>query len=216
MGVTSLVYKGIKFDSDEEYFIAVWLDTLQQAGHVIKWRKTKLPIPLTDGIKIDYVKTTKLKTKTKIENKSKELLKPSEYTPDFEAIFGAGPFVSAIYEHAKLDALFYTHEFPKVWLEVKPAFDQNNMERLFKNNQKFVWHLHKIFVNLVEPVELFKKTFLPDELAPYFKYKKLPTGKNKGKKKVGDWKFDWIPKTLKEYLDGHAAIKSDDTDSPGI
>lgn len=200
MGVTSLIYRDIKFDSDDEFYVACWLEELKQAGHVIKWRRSKEAIPLTEGLKFDYVKTTHLKTKVKHELKTKEILKPSEYTPDFEAMFGAGPFLSLICEHAKIDSLFYTNQFPKAWLEVKPAFDQNNMERLFKNNQKFVWYRHKIFVNLVIPEELFKKTFLPKDCAEYFKYKREPTGKNKGKKKAGDYKFDWIPKTLEQYL----------------
>lgn len=200
MSQTSLIYRDIKFDSDEEFYVACWLQELKEEGHVIDWRRSKKAIPLTEGVEIAYVKTTHLKTKVKHEYKTKQLLRPSEYTPDFEALFGPGPFLSAIYQHAKADSLFYTNEFPKAWLEVKPAFDQNNMTRTFKNNQKFVWHTHKIFVNLVEPVELFRKTFMPRDCAEYFKYKKSPTGKNKGKKGPGDWKFDWQPKTLTEYL----------------
>lgn len=202
MGVTSLVYRNIKFDSDEEFYIACWLQELQDADIISKWRRSTKFIPLTDGLKFEYTKTTKLKTKVKTETKAKELLKPSHYTPDFEALFEAGWFLSSIYEHAKPDALFYTNEFPKAWFEVKPAFDQNNMTRTFKNNQKFIWDKHKIFVNLLEPVDLFKKTFMPRDCAEYFKYSKAPSsGKNKGKKVAGDWKVEWTPKTLTQYLE---------------
>lgn len=86
--------------------------------------------------------------------------------------------------------------------EVKPDFDWQNMQRLFVNNQKFIWQSKQIFVNLVEPIELFKNTFLPAEAAPYFRYKVLSKkALLKGKRK-GDFKFDWIPKTIKQFLDG--------------
>jgi hypothetical protein len=74
------------------------------------------------------------------------------------------------------------------------------MEREFKVKQKFIWHYLQIFVNLVEPIELFKKTFLPSEAAPYFKYKKVPKKAQAKGKKVGDYKFDWKPKTITEFL----------------
>ena len=87
-----------------------------------------------------------------------------------------------------------------VYVEVKPSFDQNNMERLFVNNQKFIYDKCKLFVNLVEPIELFKKTFLPLAAEPYFRYKVVPKkAAAKGKKK-GDYKFDWKPRNITEFL----------------
>lgn len=204
MSLTTLVYKGIKFDSDEEVFFAAWLEELKLAGFVTSWKKQKLPIYLTKGLKIPYTKRIELKTKTKFEEKEKILLKPSEYTMDFIIDFsweGHKKFVSAIEisKNFKPNALFFTNRElnadEPVYVEVKPSFDQNNMERLFRNNQKFIWAKFKVFINLIEPLELFKKTFMPTAIAPYFKYKKPPKGK-----KVGDWKMDWLPKTLKEFL----------------
>lgn len=201
---TTLVYNGIKFDSDEEVFVAMWLQELQDAGFVKRWSRTEVAFPMTQGLKRNWVKETQLKTKLKQELKTDTLLRPSEYTPDFIVNFsaeGIERFVG-ILEPAteyKTGKLFYKNT-PGVIIEVKPSFDQNNMERLFKLNQKFLWDKEKIFVNLVEPVALFEKTFIPLAAIPYFQYKVI-TKKliAKGKKK-GDWKLNFIPKTLKEYL----------------
>lgn len=204
MAQTSLVYRGIKFDSDEEVFVAMWLQELQNSGFISRWAKVELPYHLTSGLKRTYTKITQLKTKQKTEVKQQVLLKPSEYTPDFIVNFseeGRLLFVSSLEpESVFIPGMLFYKNTPGVVLEVKPLFDQQNMERLFKNNQKFLWEKEKIFVNLVEPTALFKKTFMPVEAAPYFKYRKSPTGKNKGKKGPGDWKVDWNPITLKQYL----------------
>ena len=202
---TTLVYNGIKFDSDEEVYVAMWLQELLEAGLIARWSKTDITFHMTAGLKREYIKETQLKTKLKRETKIQTLLRPSEYTPDFIVNFtqeGHLLMVGSLSPESIFipDLLFYKNT-PGVVLEVKPTFDQNNMERLFKLNQKFLWEKDKIFVNLVEPVALFKKTFIPSHAIPYFQYK-VVTKKliAKGKKK-GDWKLDFIPKTLKQYLD---------------
>jgi hypothetical protein len=67
-------------------------------------------------------------------------------------------------------------------------FDQNNMERLFKVNQKWMWQKHGIFVNLIKPQELFQKTFTPAE------YLRTPTGKPR--------KLNFKPRNLFDFLKG--------------
>lgn len=218
MSATNLKYRDRYFDSDEEVFFAMWLQELQDKGYVKTWYKVKDSISITQGMKIIFTKRTQLKTKLKEENKEFTLLRPSEYTADFEIIWtpeGIKKFLYQITENAQYgekrmiaggfitdprDALFFSTSYTQTHVEVKPSFDQQNMERLFVLNQKFIFDKYKIFVNLIEPGELFKKTFLPLEAAPYFKYRKSPTGRNKGIKKVGDWKMDWQPKTINEYL----------------
>ena len=218
MALTNLMYNKIHFDSDEEIFFAMWLQELDNAGYIAAWEKNTKPIPLTHGLKLKYKRETKLKTKIKIDDKEKILLNPSEYTPDFNIHWtklGLEKFVfNLLYdnnltverrkrEHFHTDpstALFFTNEYNETWIEIKSTFDFNNMSRLFINNQKFVWERHQIFVNLVEPVALFKKTFLPLQCEPYFRYKKVPKKAQAAGKKIGDWKIDWTPRTIKEYL----------------
>lgn len=201
---TTLVYRGVKFDSDEEVFVAMWLQELQEAGFVKRWSKMELPFPMTSGLKRNYVKETQLKTKIRREPKEQILLRPSEYTPDFVVNFsesGVEKFVGLLEPASEFrpGMLFYKNT-PGVVIEVKPEFDQQNMERLFKLNQKFLWDKEKIFVNLVEPVALFKKTFIPLAAIPHFKYK-VSTKKMAAKGKMkGDWKLNYVPKTLNEFL----------------
>lgn len=217
MSQTNLMFKEIHFDSDEEVFMAMWLEELKEKGYIACWKKIIEPIPLTKRYKIEYTKSTQLKTKIKKEKKEFTLLRPSEYTPDFEIHWTRTGFEKFLYnliahklstdrrEYEQLitdphKALFFSKEYNETLVEIKPAFDMQNMERGFVHKQKYLWDKLQIFVNLVEPVELFRKTFLPLLAASYFKYKKSPTGKNKGKKGPGDWKMDWIPKTINEYL----------------
>lgn len=218
MSATNLKYQDVYFDSDEEVFFAMWLQELRKLGYVQSWYKVKEAISITSGYKFRFVKRTQLKTKVKEETPDFTLLRPSEYTPDFEIIWsplGIKKFLFQLTENAQYGekrmaaggfltdprkALFFSTAYTQTHVEIKPSFDQQNMERLFVLNQKFIFDKYKLFVNLIEPIELFKKTFLPLDAAPYFKYRKSPTGKNKGIKQVGDWKMDWQPKTINEYL----------------
>jgi len=67
-------------------------------------------------------------------------------------------------------------------------WDQNNMERLFKVNQKWMWQKHGVYVNLVKPQDLFQRTFTPKE------YLRTPSGKPR--------KLNWKPKSLFDFLKG--------------
>lgn len=207
MTVDKLIYRNQIFDSLGEVQFAKWLDELKAAGYVEKWKKCKDEdsILLTNGLKLPYTKITKLKTKIKEETKYLTLLRPSVYTPDFEVWFtpkGYNNFVQDITEPLALKGMFYYNSYIEnsVLFEVKPSFDENNMERLFVNNQKFLWQTKAIFVNLVEPVELFKKTFMPEAVRSDFILKKtVSKGKNKGKK-PGEWKIDFEPKTFNQFI----------------
>ena len=77
----------------------------------------------------------------------------------------------------------------ETWLEIKPKFDQNNMTRLFKINQKWVFDKHGLFVDLVIPETLFEKTFTPKD------YLTTPTGKQR--------KLNYKPKSCQEWLQEH-------------
>ena len=208
MALTNLMYKNVHFDSDEEVFFAMWAEELKQVGLIYAWTKNIHELTITEGLKIDYIKTTKLKTKIKTEQKVFTLLRPSVYTTDFvlrpclttkhiRKIFQSIASNPKVFDK---NAPLFCDQNWLTYVEVKPSFDQQNMERLFVNNQKFIWDKYKMFVNLVEPVELFKKTFLPSEAAPYFRYKVISKkAAAKGKVK-GDFKFDWTPRTINEFL----------------
>lgn len=208
MSATNLKYKDIHFDSDEEVYMAMWLQELKEHGYIAAWRKVKDAIKLTEGRKIEYIKETILKTKIKKEKKEYILLNPSEYTPDFEITWtdkGMDTFLYRVGWAPRTpltpkEALFFSGEFNETLVEVKPAFDQQNMERLFKNNQKFIWDKYKTFVNLIEPIALFAKTFVPYAAMSYLVYRKKPTSTKNKHKNVGDFKYDFQPKTINEFI----------------
>lgn len=199
-------YKQWFFDSREEVWFAKWCEELRQAGYIASWEQGFNWV-LTGGLKMPYVKVTQLKTKIKEEQKELKLLNPSEYTSDLAISWtekGFEKFVGLINTaeyRGNVNAIFFntsaiTH------VEVKPTWDQNNMTRLFVNNQKFMWDKHRIFINLIKPEDLFKETFMPVEVMSDFKIKKLSAKLKTAGKKVGDWKTNYTPKTIKEFLNG--------------
>jgi hypothetical protein len=206
-------YKGQIFDSREEVWMAMWLEELKLEGYVKAWEKVTKPFQILDPIKFLYTKVTKLKTKEKTEIKNFTLLNDLTYTPDFIITWtdkGWNKFVSLIEGNINPKSWFYGSYESEVkritYVEVKPTFDQNGKTAKFSVLQKIIWAIKRIFVDLIITENLFEGTFMPQEAMPEFKYKKKPTGKNKGTKGPGDWKVNYIPKTLNEFLNGYRSI----------
>lgn len=159
---------GYSFDSEEEYFFWAYCKELEERGFIEFFYKNNDSIVLTEPLLIKYKQSISLKTKIKEIEKEQKILSSSSYTPDFnidwnpksEKIFYqllglpervVCPFLAQQDENGIYSVV-----------ECKPVFDRNNMTRLFKHNQKFIWDKFKIFVNLVYPIDLFKKTFTPE------------------------------------------------------
>lgn len=207
-------YQGVLMDSREEVWMAMWLEELKEAGYVSSWGKVSFPFNIFMPVTFDYEKVTELKTKTKREWRKFTLLNDLEYTPDFVVnwtVKGFEKFVSRIGKQIQPinpNSWFYCGydlDNPKelhfiTHIEVKPIFDQNGKTAKFSIIQKILWNVKRIFVDLILPEKLFEGTFMPNEAIPDFKYRKAPTGKNKGKKGPGDWKTNYIPKSLKEFI----------------
>lgn len=184
-----IVYLSMNLDSLEELNFCYWVEELMDQGFIYKIERAR-SYKLTDGIYNQYIK----QLKTKSNNCQETILQPSSYMPDFEIYFtekGYDKFVWEIGSHIKKTKLFISdlHHVLNgfVTVEVKPNYDQNSMERLFRNNQKFLYEKYLIFANLIKPQDLFEKTFTP--------IKALLTHKTKQKRKI-----NWEIKTLKEYL----------------
>lgn len=210
-------YKGILMDSKEEVYFAHWLDEAQVAGWVEKWMYVTKPFQVCPYVRLPYIKTTILKTKVKQELKEFTLLHDLEYTPDFKIKWtekGMLKFVSTIepcpespnagmidpksiffcgYWQVKDVGLHTT-----TWAEVKPTFDMHGKISKFSVLQKILWTFKGIFVDLIQPEDLFKETWMPQAIMEDFKYKVVPKKAAKGKKK-GDWKTDYKPKNIHEY-----------------
>lgn len=183
-------YLGVYYESPEEHAFLQWAFELFNNG-IIKKIERAISLKLSDPFEISYVQRTVLKTKTKLEDKKEKMLNGHIYTPEFTIIWNENSplyetFSLSLYKLEKSKGRLINHLGTSV-IEVKPSFDQNNMTRLFKINQKWVWQKYRIYVNLVHPQELFSSTFTPQD------YLKTPTGKDR---KITKWKV----KTLTEYI----------------
>lgn len=202
-------YKGKLFDSREEVWMAMWLEELKENGFVKFWEKITQPIQLFFPATFQYTKVTQLKKSQKKQLKPFTLLNGLSYTPDFEITWtekGWKLFVSLIGDEINPKSWFFSYTKHKMttWVEVKPIFDQNGKTAKFSIIQKILWREQRLFVDLIIPENLFEATFIPKDAMPEFKYKKKPTGKNKGLKGPGDWKTKYLPKTLNQFLNEKA------------
>lgn len=188
---TTGVYNGIPYDSLEEMAFLQWAQELIAAGYIRSIERAESFL-LCDGMVINYAE--QLKTKSKPVQQT--ILHGHSYTPEFRIVWypkAADKLIGLLKDKKKFDKLFLgtnDESFPELvtFIEIKPLWDQNNMERLFKVNQKWMWQRHNIFVNLVKCPELFARTFTPNE------YLTTKTGKNR--------QIKWKIRSLYQYLKG--------------
>lgn len=129
----------MEFDSKEELYISWWLDELKNREYVQYW--------------------TKSSTYNLFEGQTELKLRPHSYTPDFNVTWTEKGLELAIFHPSRKSNVECS---TSSILEVKGNYDAQNMTRLFKINQKWMFKQFGIYVNLVKPEELFKKTFCPD------------------------------------------------------
>lgn len=183
-------YKGIEWESFEELAFLYWAYELKSQGYIRSIKRSESFL-LCDSMVHDFV----VNLKTKSKPASELILHGHSYTPEFiiewdkkamgkvfDLRISQGRHICPILgDHAEFIGF---HSY----VEIKPMFDQNNMERLFKVNQKWMWQKHGIFVNLIKPQELFQRTFTPSE------YLRTPTGKPR--------KLNFKPRSLFDFLKG--------------
>ena len=163
----------IEFDSDEEMYFSWWLEELKELGYINKIEYQPEAFSLSSSIWVDYIEHMKTKDKYVTE----EVLKGHIYTCDFYVEWNSDfdksnkvstSLTSGIRKKKSASLQFILSQLnpdkPKSfsYIEVKPSYDMNNMTRLAKINQKWVWEKHGIFVNIVIPEKHFNKTFTPE------------------------------------------------------
>lgn len=161
------------FDSKEELYFSWYLEELEAAGYIDSWGNAQT---YQLGEKITNTYTEQLKTKTKTEEQI--ILNGCEYTPDFEInwcpisfgiFYHEFPYIETRDKLYKIDKNLFlaknkensSYFNMKSIIEIKPAFDQNNMTRLNGINRKWMYQKYNIFVNLVKVPDIFKDTFTP-------------------------------------------------------
>ena len=196
----SETYKGIPVDSESEIMVLDWLFELQDKGLVLSIERAPEML-ISSGLSNNYLKRTVMKTKTKVEPKVQSILSSHYYTPEFLVKWSIYTPNALVWDIANIGsneckAPLIAHNYSSegidtecelTYFEVKPAFDFKNMSRLFKLNRLWVWESRKIFINLVEPMNLYKHTFTPQVY--------LHTRKRKTEREI---KWDII--TVDQYL----------------
>jgi len=185
------VYENIPYDSGEELAFLQWAFELKKAGYIKSIERSESFL-LSDPMQINYAQQLKTKSKPMTQH----IMAGHSYTPEFLIIWnlkGSDVFVDDFKAQKKQTKLFLGYKdkgygLLHTYVEIKPMFDQNNMERLFRLNQKWMWQKHGIYVNLVKCPELFAKTFTPQE------YLKTRTGKQR--------LIKWRTRSMWHYLKG--------------
>jgi hypothetical protein len=180
-------YREIPFESEAELWFLMWAFELHNKS-IIKIIRRASTYQLTEGLDNHYVI---INNKGKELTKRQTILRPSVYTPEFEIFWNNPSYKRFVWigEPTKIEVPLIgdiTEEGIRTLIECKSDFDFANMTRLFKNNQKFLWDKHKVFVNLVKIKEFFKKTYCPAE------FLKTRTGKER--------KLDFEPISIEQYL----------------
>ena len=187
-----LKFDNVSYDSLEEYYFACYLKELKMAGFIITYERECEPIPLTSKLTNNYIERIELKTKTKEVEREQKILSEHIYTPDFKIVWSdkaEGIFYQMIGENKRIVCPFIAQaDLTSIYsyVECKPVFDSQNMTRLFKINQKFIWEKYRRYINLIFPIKLFKETFTPDRY--------LFTPKNKKRK------MTYTPSTLNQLI----------------
>lgn len=155
-----------KYKSREEWYFSLWLDDLKELGIVKRYLYESNTFTLSEAKRYKQLKI--LITKTKIIEKS--LMDSHVYTPDFLVEWNKD--YDGIF-YRTIDDEYYANSPPVMctkgkkddghytFFEVKPVFDQNNMTRLFRITQKWLYDKYGLYVELTIVPTLFKKTFTP-------------------------------------------------------
>lgn len=175
MTTTSL----IEFDSKEENDFYSLICDIKEKGYIEDIVYQPQSIVLSDSVTYDE----KIQLKTKVKTKTKTLLKGHIYTPDFEILWSEKAWNVFVSDDNK--KVFYgcktTDNTIKSVIEVKGEFDHNNMTRLFKLNQKWVYQMYDTYIQLVKMPKFLNKLYVPVSLQDAMTYKK---GNKKGQSKL--------------------------------
>ncbi len=152
--MSKLIYRDISCDSYEEVHFLMWVFELKEKGYIKSIDRCKTFL-LSEPVERYYEEIQELKTKTKIVQKKKILLRGHIYTPEFLII------VNNSFEELSYDLEY--NSFNEMYIEVKPSFDFKNMTRLNQINRKWLYQKHGVFVNQIIPKKLFEQTFTPKE-----------------------------------------------------
>jgi hypothetical protein len=155
------------YNSNEELYFSWYLEDLIKYNIVTRYMYESNSFLLSPAKKYTYNK----RLVTKLKSVELHLMDEHIYTPDFLVEWNED--YNGIF-YRDIDGLNYTTKPPffcmrskkngkaYTFFEVKADFDRNNMTRLFKINQKWLYDKYKLYITLISIPDLFKKTFIPE------------------------------------------------------
>jgi hypothetical protein len=153
--------------SDEEWMFSWYLDELVSIGIVNRYMYESNTFTLSKAK--TYPLLVIMKTKTKLIQKS--LLEEDTYTPDW-LIEWNEKYLNKFFriindETCTVKCPFFAIRSTKdnkayTFIETKGDFDRNNMSRLFKITQKWLYDKYGLYVELLKLPSLFKRTWTPN------------------------------------------------------
>ena len=160
----------------EEFQVYQYLKQLKDKNIIKSIEFQPKPFELTEKVKKHFYRYKQLKTKTKFEKLKRDYLINSHiYTTDFKVIWNENAyniFMENVYkDELNADIPFYANiegdvktgkESYVSYIEVKPIYEKFNMTRMFLTHiQPQIWEKHNIYVQMIKPLELFKRTIKP-------------------------------------------------------
>lgn len=153
------------FASDIEMYFSWLCDELLHFGYLESYDYECERFKICDSLQVEYKQLKQLKTRTKVIQKSKNLLNEHFYTPDFKLVWSVpskgkraykqNPFVSNWQRNFKLDKPFLCDNKKVTHIEIKPQYDYNNMTRHAVNNIGVVYDRHRVYIQLVKLPKFF-------------------------------------------------------------
>jgi hypothetical protein len=153
-----------KYDSQDEMYFHWYLMTLKEHNFIYEYELQPKPFMLSEKFLLQYEKQM-----NRVENKllHYSIINEHIYTPDAKIIWNPRVAKGILYNdiseisYKRIDNVPFLAIDSVSYVEIKPAHDFQNMTRLVKLNQKWVWDKHKEFVNIITPQKLFNETFTP-------------------------------------------------------
>lgn len=165
-------YLELPYESNEELYFLYWCEELIKNKIILpnieRGKTFVLSEPALEQIEI--IKQFKKGVKKLI--KYKKFLREHVYTNDFTIYIREDKIDLFNFKYAG-NKIVNEISYLKVYFEIKPFYDQNNMTRIFSINQKWVFDKYGQFINLFIPEKQFINTFFPK------KYLYTKTGKTK-------------------------------------
>jgi hypothetical protein len=181
--------------SKEEIWMKSYFKELKDSGFIKEIIYQPDPIVLFYEVKVPI----QIRLQTKIKTVEKVLLKKRIYTPDFLITWNGDNIFHKSISDDYFDnslPLFFSH-MNRSFVEIKSdsKFDNNTTRFFLSRTQPWIWEKYQIFVNLIKVPDIFKNSFIPQDILPEFYYKR-----NTKKNKVGDKKFSWNYNNLKKFI----------------